>query len=264
MELSVVITHHREQKLLEQCLCLLQKELEGIEAEIIIVLSECRQEALEGLKQKFPEVIFLPFEKNLYFVRSVNRGIERVGGDYVLIINDDVMVSPGSVKALAGYLKEHRETGLVGPKLLYSDGVNQHSCFRFYTPLTVVCRRTVLDKTSVCREVINRFLYGDKNLNGGDGTEVDWVVNGAVMARRDFIKQVGFLDERFKHYFSDVDWCRRFWQNGFKVVYFSKAVFYHYHGRKSRSGGVLGLLTNRMTRIHVWDGIRYFWKWGIS
>lgn len=263
MELSIIITHYREQRLLEQCLRLLRKEIEDIETEIIVVLSEYQQETLNILKKKFDGVAFLPFKENLYFVRSANHGLKKVGGDYVLLINDDVMISHGSIKLLLDYFKKNGKVGLVGPRLMYPDNSDQPSCFRFYTPLTVVCRRTVLGNLNVCKNINDRFLYKDKDLNKEDGLEVDWITNGAVLARGNSLKQVGPLDERFKHYFSDVDWCRRFWQNGFKVVYFPKAVFRHYHGKKSRGGGLLSLLTNRLTRIHLWDGIKYFWKWGL-
>ncbi len=263
MELSIVITHHREQRLLEQCLYLLRKEIEDIEAEIIVVLSEYQQETLDILKKKFDSVTFLPFKKNLYFVRSANHGLKKTGGDYVLLINDDVMISPGSIGLLLDYLKENGEVGLVGPRLIYPDNSDQPSCFRFYAPLTVVCRRTALGNLNVCKNINDRFLYKDKDLNREGGLEVDWITNGAILVRGNPLRRVGPLDERFKHYFSDVDWCRRFWQNGFKVVYFPEAVFRHHHGKKSRGGGISSLLTNRMTRIHVIDGMKYFWKWGI-
>ncbi|NCQ12108.1 MAG: glycosyltransferase, partial [Bacteroidetes bacterium] len=100
MELSVIITHHRELNLLKKCLPLIREEIKGMESEIIVILSEYQEETLSALKQEFNDVIFLPFEENLYFVRSINRGIERASGNYILLINDDVMVSPGSIRQL--------------------------------------------------------------------------------------------------------------------------------------------------------------------
>lgn len=265
MELSVVITHHRELDLLKKCLPLIREEIKGVESEIIVILSECQKETLDALKQEFDNVMFLPFEENLYFVRSLNRGIERASGDYILLLNDDVMVSPGSIKQLIDYLKNNEKVGLVGPRVLYPDGSSQPSCFRFYTPLTVVCRRTILGKFGFCKKVNDKFLYKDKNIYQENGLEVGWLMNGAgVLTRKKSLKKVGLLDEQLTHYFSDVDWCRRFWQNGFKVVYFSKAVFRHHHGKKSRGRGLLSLLSNRMTRIHVADGMKYFRKWGFQ
>jgi hypothetical protein len=264
MELSVVITHHRELNLLKKCLFLIREETKSIESEIIVILSEYQKETLRALKKEFDNVIFLPFKENLYFVRSVNRGLEKTKGDYILLINDDVMVSPGSIKPLIDYLKTNEEVGLIGPRVRYPDGRSQPSCFRFYTPLTIICRRTILGKIGFCKKINDNFLYKDRDIYREGGMNVDWLMNGSgVITRKINLEKVGLLDERFRHYFSDVDWCRRFWQNGLKVVYFPKVVFYHYHGKKSQGRGLLSLLTNRMTRVHLWDGIKYFWKWGV-
>ena len=263
MDLSVVITHHRDTVLLKKCLSALQKELKGVDSEIIVAVSECQKEVLEELKNDFSGVDFLLFEKNLYFVRLANRGLERAKGEYVLLLNDDVVVSDGSVKSLLDFLKNNSRVGLAGPKILYPNGENQQSYFRFYTPFVILCRRSFLGKLKVCRKINNRFLYKNK---GGflKIMEVDWLMNGAgIMARREDIEKVGLLDERFKHYFSDVDWARRFWQNGLKVVYYPEAIFYH-HNKKSSGGGMMSLLFNKMARMHLVDGVRYFWKWGIK
>ena len=263
MDLSVVITHHRDTVLLKKCLSALQKELKGVDSEIIVAVSECQKEVLEELKNDFSGVDFLLFEKNLYFVRLANRGLERAKGEYVLLLNDDVVVSDGSVKSLLDFLKNNSRVGLAGPKILYPNGENQQSYFRFYTPFVILCRRSFLGKLKVCRKINNRFLYKNK---GGflKIMEVDWLMNGAgIMARREDIEKVGLLDERFKHYFSDVDWARRLWQNGLKVVYYPEAIFYHHH-KKSSGGGMMSLLFNKMARMHLVDGVRYFWKWGIK
>jgi len=88
-------------------------------------------------------------------------------------------------------------------------------------------------------------------------------MNGAgVMTKREYLEKIGPLDERFKHYFSDVDWCRRFWCSGLKVIYFPEALFFHLHKRSSQSRGVVGVLINKMTRVHIFDGLKYFFKWG--
>lgn len=265
MILSVIITYHREEDLLRKCLRALEmelKNLENIESEAIVIMSEFRSDSLIGLRNDFPEIKFLPFKDNLYFVRSVNRGLAQARGRFILLINDDVIVSPGSIKLMLDFLKGNEKIGLLGPKIIYPNGLEQQSCFRFYSLFTVLCRRTFWGKLKFCQKNLNRFLYQDKDLNNPDGTEVDWIMNGSgVLLRKEYLQKVGFLDERFTHYMSDVDWCRRFWQKGYKVVYFPQAVFCHYHGKLSRGRGITSLFFNKMARIHLMDGLKYFWKW---
>lgn len=260
MELSIIITHHRNIDLLRQCLESFQEEIEDIEAEIVVVCSEYKPEKLASLRQDFPSVIFLPFAQNIYHVRSVNKGLEGAKGDFIFIINDDVVARPGSLKLMVDFFQKNPAIGLLGPKLLNPDSSWQKSCFRFYTPATIICRRTFLGGTKPCRKIIGRFFYEDKNLENGNGAEVDWIRGAAMLTRKELIKKVGLLDEGFWHYFGDVDWCRRFWQNGYRVVFYPKAVFYHYH-EKSSGGGVFNLLINKMARMHLGEGIKYFRKW---
>jgi hypothetical protein len=263
VQLSVIITHHRDVEHLRKCLKALKEEIAGIDSEMIVVLSEYQPDMLDNFRQDFSGVKFLPFEKNLYFVRSVNRGLEQAKGDFIMIINDDVVVSKGPVALMLDFLKNNPAVGLVGPRILYPEGSKQSTCFRFYRPITVVCRRTILGKISFCKKINEEFLYQDKNLN--EILEVDWLMNGAgVLTRKECLEKVGLLDERFQHYFSDVDWSRRFWQNGYKVIYFPKTFFFHYHGKKSGKGGIMSLFTNKLARIHLKDGIKYFLKWGFK
>jgi GT2 family glycosyltransferase len=79
------------------------------------------------------------------------------------------------------------------------------------------------------------------------------------------LERVGTMDESLFHYFSDVDWARRFWENGYTVVYYPMAAMAHYHGRTSKGHlGILDAIFNRATRWHIKDAIRYFWKHGIA
>ena len=65
-------------------------------------------------------------------------------------------------------------------------------------------------------------------------------------------------------YFEDVDWCRRFWEKDYNVIYFPDAEIYHYHGRGSVGKNVIqALLFNRLAWLHIKSAMRYFWKyWG--
>jgi len=144
VELSIIITCHREIDLLIQCLVAVRQTTQNIDKEIIVVLSESQEEILEKLKNEFPEVNFLSFKENLYFVKAANQGLKRAKGEYILLINDDVVVSEGSISCLINFLKTQPGVGLVGPKVLYPDKTFQQTFFRFYTLFTIICRRTVL------------------------------------------------------------------------------------------------------------------------
>jgi len=58
------------------------------------------------------------------------------------------------------------------------------------------------------------------------------------------------MDEKLFLYMSDIDWARRFWENGFKVIYYPDSEMYHYHKRESKGRlGLLDVLLNKQSRI---------------
>jgi len=149
---------------------------------------------------------------------------------------------------------------LLGPQLLNFNGTIQESCFRFHKPLTIVCRRTLLGRTSWGKKELARFAMED--FDRQSDKEVDWLLGAALMLRRQALNDVGPMDERFFLYFEDTDWCRRFWDKGWGVVYWPSAKMHHYHGRSSkRTSGVADLFFNKYTWIHISSAIKYFWKW---
>ena len=94
---------------------------------------------------------------------------------------------------------------------------------------------------------------------------VDWVSGAAFMTTRRALERVGCMDEALFHYFSDVDWAWRFWENGYAVMYYPMSAMYHYHGRTSKGRfGIFDPLFNRATRWHIMDAYKYFRKHGIG
>lgn len=204
--------------------------------------------------------VYIPFKKNVGFPALVNEGLGRVSGKYVLILNSDSIQTEGALGKMIDCLKNNPAVGIVAPKLLNLDGSVQDSCLRFFGPLTIVARRTFFGKTRWGKRLIEKFLMKDFDHNST--LEVDWVLGSAMMVRAEAIKKIGPMDKKFFMYFEDVDWCRRFWQNGYKVLYLPEAQIYHYHFRVSKkSGGILDLLINKYTWIHIQSAVKYYWKY---
>ena len=228
--------------------------------EVIVVDSFTQSKNKLIIKNEFPEVNFYPFKKNLGYSRGVNMGIFKSKGKYVLVLNPDIIVKQGSVETMLAYLKKHEDVGMIGPKMMNFNGTYQNTYFRFYKPLTILVRRSFFGKLPIFKKIENDFLMNDTNPNKIQTP--DWIMGSAMMIPRAAIKKVGLMDERFFMYFEAVDWCRRFWHNGYKVVYLPAAVMYHYHQRESKSKwGILDPLFNKKTRWHLISAIKYFLKY---
>lgn len=136
----------------------------------------------------------------------------------------------------------------------------QISCFNNPVPGAILARRTLLGKFKKGKKLLDKFLIRDwdrKSIR-----EIDWVQGSAIMVKKEAIEKVGLLDERFFMYFEDADWCRRFRQNAYKVVYYPDAQMVHYYHRSSKKwGSLLDIILNKYTRTHIISAFKYFTKY---
>lgn len=262
MELSIVITSYKNRELLKVCMDSVKKCATDVEHELIVADGETDEESEMMMREDYSDVKFFGFKENVGFQALVKKGIENSAGKYVLLLNGDIIVTPDSIQKLLAFIKTDDSIGMVGPKLLNFDGSAQPSCFRFYKPMTIAYRRTFLGKLSFAKKHLDWFLM--KDYDGKDPKDVDWLMGSSLMISRKAIEKVGLLDPQYFMYMEDVDWCRRFWENGFRVVYYPFASMHHYHGKGSAKGSVIRqLLLNKYTWIHIASGVKYFKKfWG--
>ncbi len=232
-----------------------------MDREIIVVDSMTMHETQLMIHERYPKVIFLPFQENIGYSRCVNAGLNRAEGQYILIINSDVIITPQAIDHMLAMIKQHPDIGLLGPRLLNFNDTPQRSYFRFYTPSTILARRTFLGKLPYFKKVESHFLMDDT-----DPSQIqtpDWIMGSVMLTHRKAIEKVGYMDAKnFFMYFEDVDWCRRFWHNGYKVVYYPQVVMYHYLGRASKSKfGIFDIIFNKQTRWHITSAITFFIKY---
>jgi N-acetylglucosaminyl-diphospho-decaprenol L-rhamnosyltransferase len=259
-ELSIIIVHHRTPELFKLCLKSLKENLRDIEHEILIIDSMSTRRSRDTIAQAHPEAQLLAYQENVGYSRGVNIGLSRAQGKYLLVLNPDIIVEPGAIQKMIAYMGAHPDIGVLGPRLLNFNGTWQRSYFRYYQPLTVVFRRTPLGRMAAAKRHIDHFLMVDT-----DHEKIqtpDWIMGSAMLVSRRAYEAVGPMDERFFMYFEDVDWCRRFWHNGYAVVYYPAAVLHHYWARESKSRlGILDAIFNKRTRWHIISALKFFWKY---
>ncbi|MEK7167158.1 MAG: glycosyltransferase [Patescibacteria group bacterium] len=261
MFLSIAITNYKANlDTLRKTLKSIQEESRDFEREIIFVDVESEKETQEIIKKEFSEIIFFPTKENIGFVKATNLSIEKTQekSKYILYLNADIICKKDSIKKLIDFMEKNPKVGLCAPKLLNINGSLQYSCFRFYKLWTPAFRRlNFLNKFSFVQKDLNRFIM--KDYDRKNPCSVNWLMTASNLIRRETLEKIGSLDQRFCMYFSDIDWCRRSWQKKWEVWFVPEAEMIHYHGKGS-DGGLLKLF-NRLTLIHIQDGIKYFWKY---
>jgi GT2 family glycosyltransferase len=180
----------------------------------------------------FPDVRLIRNQRNVGFAAANNIGIKRARGKYVALINSDVVILSGCFDRLLEYMELHVDVGIIGPKILWPDGTLQNSCRKFPSLWNNFCTITGL-----------RLLFPKSGFFSGEHMRyfehdrlccVDYLVGCFLLVRRSAMVEVGLLDEQFFMYAEEVDWCKRFWDSKWRVIFSPGAQAIHV-GRGSSS-----------------------------
>jgi GT2 family glycosyltransferase len=227
VDLSIVIVSWNVRDLLRQCL---RSVLADLRTEVIVVDNVSSDGSAEMVRTEFPDAHLIVNTENRGYPAANNQGIAIAQGRYVLILNPDTKVVADALATMVAYADANPDVGVVGPQLLSENGSVQSSRRRFPTLATAFFESTWLQACAP-RRVLERYYVQDQP---DDVTlDVDWVKGAAVMARREAVEQVGPMDEGYFMYSEELDWCKRFKDAGWRVVYLPTAQIIHYGGKSS-------------------------------
>jgi GT2 family glycosyltransferase len=230
MDISVIVVNWNVRELLRRCLHSVLNPTSGVALEVIVVDNGSTDGSIEMVRQEFPTVRLIANSDNRGFPAANNQGIAVARGRYVLLLNPDTEVTGDALATLLAFADANPDVGIVGPQLLYPDGRVQSSRRRFPTLTTAFFESTWLQPYAP-RRLLERYYISDRPDNLIQ--DVDWLCGAALMARSRAIAQVGPMDEGFFMYSEELDWCRRFKEAGWRVVYLPTARVVHYEGRSS-------------------------------
>src|SRR5437762_3548719 len=132
MDLSIIIVNWNSKDYLRKCLKSIYANTHGIDFEIIVVDNASFDGSGELLAQDFPKVRFVQSHTNLGFARANNLGFGNSTGRNVLFLNPDTEAVGGALNELLQRLQRLPNAGVVGCKLLNTDGSMQTSCLQSY------------------------------------------------------------------------------------------------------------------------------------
>lgn len=233
LELEVAIVSHGAEALLRNCLRSLAEHPPSGEMRVTVVDSGSPDSTPDMVEREFPEVRLLRRE-NIGFSAANNLALRESTAPAVLLLNPDTEVYAGTLNAALGRLHSEQRIGMVGVKLVTESGALDHACKRsFPTPLSALAHFTGIGRSDGVSGALSQ--YRATELGEDEPGEVD-AVNGAFMlCRAEAVHEVGLLDEGYWLYMEDLDWCRRFWDAGWKVFYEPAGTALHLKGGSSGS-----------------------------
>lgn len=231
IDVSVSIANFGQRLLLEQCLRSLFETSEGLSLEVFVVDNASRDGSVDMVREEFPDVQLIVNENNRGYAAANNQAIARSRGRYVLVLNNDTVVLRNAIPSMVAFLNEHPQVGMLGPRVLNSDGTLQRSCSTFPSLWRLTSRALYIDKLLPGNPVTGTLSMSYWEYDSI--SEVDVISGCCMLVRKDVIRQVGLMDERFFFYAEEADWCYRAKQNGWKVCFLPEAEIIHYGGRST-------------------------------
>ena len=226
VDLSILIVNYRNSATLIDCLGSIFKTTHDLEFEVILVDNDSRDEGLETVREKFPQVCFIESKANMGFAKANNKAVAISKGETLLFMNPDARLTENSAQCMITQLKSDPKTGALGPKVLNSDGSLQYSCRTFPTVWTSLFNRySLLSKVFPNNRFTTRYLMKDFDHN--EIREVDWVSGCCMMVPKSVFKKVGGFDENHFLFNEDVDLCLTLKHHGYKTMYAPQAKIFH-------------------------------------
>jgi hypothetical protein len=229
---SVVIVNYNAGEILLECIASAQRQV----GQIIVVDNASTDNSIAALRRNFPAVRIICNERNLGFAVACNLGAQAADGNHVLFLNPDCILEPDAISILVQAVNSAPDVSMAGGLLTNPDGTEQVGGRRAVpTPWRSFVRAFGFSKLS------NRYprLFSDFVLHKQPlpdrPIEVEAISGACMLVRHDALEEIGLLDEGYFMHCEDLDWCMRFRQEGWKILFVPEARMIHHKGHCSRA-----------------------------
>ena len=198
-------------------------------AEIILIDNASTDGSWEQVQERHPEVQLIRNSRNRGFATAANQGLRTARAEFLLLLNPDCILTPDTLEKMFEVLRCYPEAGMAGCRILNPDGTEQRGCRRNLPTLRSGLRKAAGSqggKTAV-----------DLHLQPlPEQPQLVEAISGAFMLlRRKALEDVGLLDEEYFMHCEDLDWCRRFLDAGWKILFLPQVEVVHYQGSCSKA-----------------------------
>jgi GT2 family glycosyltransferase len=231
--ISTIIVNYNAGELLRSCVdSLLNCPLE---IEIIVVDNASADSSLNALLE-LSSVRIIKNTVNVGFAAACNKGAGVASAPFLLFLNPDCFFNPGALAELLGSMNMNDRVGMVGGLLTNSDGTEQAGGRRAVpTPWRSFVSAFGLAHFSVRWPRLFFDFHLHKQPLPGHAIEVEAISGACMMVRREAMQDVGEWDEGYFLHCEDLDWCMRFRQKGWQILFVPSAKITHALGVCSRS-----------------------------
>ena len=258
MTLSIIIVNWNVKHYLERCLLSIIKNTPDLDYEIIVIDNDSTRDDSKKFLANFrteADVKIILNNQNLGFAKANNQGIKQSQGEYVLLLNPDTeIIEKGSLAKAVGLMKENKDWGVLGCRLLEADKQTQLSVRSFPKLISQIMISLKLHHIFLRAKVLQNYFL--PNFDYGKTASVDQVMGAFLMTKREVLSKIGMLDKKFYIWFEEVDFCKRTKNAGWNVIYSPEPKIIHYG-----SQCFVQVLSLAKQKIYNRSAIHYFKKY---
>ncbi|WNI39181.1 glycosyltransferase family 2 protein [Chryseobacterium sp. SG20098] len=228
MKLSVIIVNYNVTQLLRSCLQSLQKYIQEIDYEVIVIDNASTDNSWGDLIPEFPNVYFISSTTNGGFAKANNKAVQMAKGEYILLLNPDTELEGFYMKELLEFAKAQPSFGCLG--------VRMHDAEGHFLPES---KRSVPDMFNSFEKLFTNFKknnsksYYRNDIEENAIAEVDVITGAFLLAKKEGYEKIGGLDEAYFMYGEDIDLCYTFLRNGYQNFYYGKVSILHHKGEST-------------------------------
>ncbi|CAM3502200.1 glycosyltransferase family 2 protein [Aequorivita lipolytica] len=224
MKLSVIILNYNVRYFLEQCILSVEKAIENLDAEIIVIDNDSKDGSCEMVKNRFPNAILIENKENVGFSKANNQAVAVAKGEYICILNPDTAVCEDTFQQSIKYSESIENIGALGVYLM--DGTGNF--------LPESKRNLPTPKVSLMKLTgFTQKYYSNKILETSSG-EVEVLVGAFMLLKRSIYNEVRGFDEDYFMYGEDIDLSYKITQAGYKNHYKGSTTVLHYKGESTK------------------------------
>ena len=253
MQLSVIILNYNVRYFLELCVLSVQKAIQNLDAEIIVIDNNSSDDSCTMMKQRFPNIKFIQNKENSGFPKGNNIGVAQAKGEYICILNPDTVVAEDTFeKILNSKLATHNsQLGIIGCKLIDGTGNFLPESKRgIPTPWVAFTKIFGLYKLFPKSSLFNKYYA--QHLYENQTGKVDVLVGAFMVMKRELYNELGGFDENCFMYADDIDLSYRALQNGKSNYYFAETTVIHYKGESTTR--------DQKYMKHFQEAMQFFYK----
>jgi GT2 family glycosyltransferase len=227
--ISVIIVNWNSKELVRNCILSLTRQPVKTQLEIVVVDSGSHDGCGAIMRTEFPNAIFVQLNDNVGFGVANNAGFKRATGEFIWLLNPDTEIVGDAADVLLSTLQSQRGVGMVGAKLLNSDGSLQTTC---------VQSLPTFFNQAFDSELLRRLfrIWGMAAFRSDfEPVEVEAISGACMMLRAIDFSSVGCFDARYFMYCEDMDLCRAIRNRGLRIMYVPQAAVFHHGGRSSKN-----------------------------